>query len=1543
MTLFYRIFRSIVVTMIMLVIVVPLVVYVLLTLTPVQNSLKSTTEQELSRLLDSHVTIKSLGISPFNRVVLREIAVTDNKSDTLMKVHRLGAGINLSSLMRGNRIVVDYAELTEIDLRLKRDSANAPLNIDHVIRALSKKDDKKKPKPFDIAVNTVVIRKTSVKYDVLSEPACEGKFDKNHISVSDFRADISLPKLKNNDFTIDINRIAAVEKSGLAINDFHGRFTISADSIAWESMALSLPRTSLEFENTRLALTDGLGSIKESLGENTLNIGIKEGSHINPADLAPLCPALSAIDTDVALRMNVNGNLKHAEVNGLEISAPERHVILMMSGNVKNATSPDSLEIDFPLLSLKASGNDIAAVMSEITKLTPKAESIIRNTGLLTFNGHVKGNMRNADIMAKVVTNPGSFDISGHARRHTLKSPFTVNAEISTNQFNLGALLDNPHFSTMSLLAKANGTLNGINSKGTFETILTDAEINGYRYADAIVSGGIEDGKINASFNLSDPLAAVSINVKGDISEDTPEFQATAHFADVNFHGINLIKRYEGYKLGATVTANVRGKNPDLASGFVKISNLDFKSETGDPLIMKEMLLTIESDSLPAEIRLRSDFVDADIRGSYSFKTIMPDIKEILAQSFPVFFENDSYPRIASTDRINDFTLHTEIKYDEGLNRFLRLPVNIIYPINIDGAVDHASESMRLSIDAPYLQNKDKLIEGTSLKFSTDSLSRTATLAATTKTPTANGLMTINIGCDGSQNRMDSDIAWVIDRKRTYKGNINLSTLFAKDNENNPIIDLSINPSDLVFNDTTWHINPSNILASNKYLEVNGFDVRHDNQYVTMNGSVNSEDTDSITLDLKNVNLDYIFESLGIDKAMLGGDATGTFYISQIFSPEPRMLTDRLFVKNISYNKVVFGDAVIKSHWDNETRGITLDAVIDQPNGLTSKINGAIYPMNESLDLTFNAQKINVAFLKPYMSAFTSDVSGLASGRAHLFGTFKYIDLEGEVYAEDLKLKLDFTNTVYSCTDSVIMTPGKINLKNITLYDVNGKTALLNGTVTHKFFKEPSFDFSITRAYDFLSYNTNSNMNPDWYGTIYGSGSVFVKGEPGTVDITVDMTTAPKSVFTFVLNDREDANEYSFITFRDRDKLLMKDSTDYLDPTPLLVRRLKERMKHNEEDNPSVYKMDLQIGVTPEATLYLVMDPVGGDRIKANGAGNLRMTYESADEDLRMYGKYTLDRGDYNFTLQDIIIKDFSIKPGSQISFQGDPYAAQLNISAIYQVNANLSDLDESFLQDKDLNRTNVPVHALLLVSGDIRQPEINFDLEFPTLTSDTYRKVKSIVSTEDMMNRQIIYLLALNRFYTPDYMGATTKGNELVSVASSTISSQLSNMLGQLSDNWSIAPNFRSDRGDFSDMEVDLALSSNLLNNRLLFNGNFGYRDKTLNTNQFIGDFDLEYLLNQSGTVRLKAYNRYNDQNYYVKTATTTQGVGVVLKRDFDNIFSFLKPISRYLRQRKNKTQPNLITIPKTEPEKKPADNAAPTDSEDFIKLTPKKENGNN
>ena len=209
------------------------------------------------------------------------------------------------------------------------------------------------------------------------------------------------------------------------------------------------------------------------------------------------------------------------------------------------------------------------------------------------------------------------------------------------------------------------------------------------------------------------------------------------------------------------------------------------------------------------------------------------------------------------------------------------------------------------------------------------------------------------------------------------------------------------------------------------------------------------------------------------------------------------------------------------------------------------------------------------------------------------------------------------------------------------------------------------------------------------------------------------------------MSDNEQADHYNFITFRDRNASNAEELDAPVDSLAILKSMLLKPENTEETTEPSAYSIDLQGDVTPDLALTVVMDPVGGDQIKATGNGSLRLTYNNNGE-LETFGKYTLDKGTYNFTLQDLILKDFTIRNGSSISFQGDPYAAVLDLEALYSLNASLRDLDESFAADKDLNRTSVPVHALLKAQGIISQPEISFDLEFPSLSTDAYRKVKS-------------------------------------------------------------------------------------------------------------------------------------------------------------------------------------------------------------------------
>lgn len=292
------------------------------------------------------------------------------------------------------------------------------------------------------------------------------------------------------------------------------------------------------------------------------------------------------------------------------------------------------------------------------------------------------------------------------------------------------------------------------------------------------------------------------------------------------------------------------------------------------------------------------------------------------------------------------------------------------------------------------------------------------------------------------------------------------------------------------------------------------------------------------------------------------------------------------------------------------------------------------------------------------------------------------------------------------------------------------------------------------------------------------------------------------------------------------------------------------------------------------------MDPNAGDRIKGYGSGSLQIQYGDKT-DLRMYGNVGILSGSYNFSLQQLIHKEFKIREGSIINFNGDPLEANMNINAIYNLTANIGDLDQNLALESP--RTNVPVNCVLNLDGSLRSPKISFDLELPGSNEELERQMKSLVDTEDMMTRQIVYLLVLNKFYTPEYTG--TKGsNDFTAVASSALSSQLSSLLNNITDKVQIGTNIRASEDGITDTEVEMLLSSQLLNNRLIFNGNFGYKNNSTQKNAFIGEFDLEYKLTKSGDIRLKAYNHANDLYQYLKQALTTQGVGIMFKRDFSN-----------------------------------------------------------
>lgn len=1529
MTRLYKLIRTVLVTLIIIVIGVPASLYIALSLPWVQDGLRKTAQKELTAALGTPVTIGKVDIAPFNRIRIHHIAIRDDYDSVAVRADNIAGRFELIHLLKTGRINIDYVAIDRLEAQLYKKTPTSPLNIANIIAKLSKKEPGKPPTRFNLALNTIMLGKSAVSYDVLSQPRRDMGFDPSHIALSDVELAASLPLLHDKRIVCLLEHLSAREKSGLKLVDVNAKVDYTPRGLRVEDFFVALPDSRLVMAPLSLAY-DNPKDITRALETEIIHLATVPSSYVSLSDIAPLTYPLAMPEGRFYTTLDITGNLDGLKIDTLRLENRRTGLNLSVTGAVSHLRDRDRLAFENILLDMRAQPGALDATARLLAGVNGqpglmkgaaahKAAVSLRQAGIITVKAKATGTLNRFAIDANVNSGAGNvradveverngagaWSVDGHSTltglQGRLLAPFVPSA----------ANLDNLTADATFGLDMANGTVSG-----SADAVIDRLVYNGNIFQNIAIEGyGDVERNIGGTLTMDDPATGTAdLTLRGNYGKTEPALALSGHIHDLVTSKLGLQGKYAGYRLTADIDADIHGADGGmLVNGYAAVTSLLFAGENGNALKFKKLRITADNISSPNQITVESDFLNGHAEGKIHPYTIFRQGAEMLYAALPALrndyltHQDAKDSRAARTGQTLKFGSHNidtedpaqanDLHFDfvisetENLSNFFGLPIDIIYPVNVDGVFNSTDGIAQISVDAPYLQQKDKIIENTLLSIGIDRNNGSADLYATTAYPTQKGIMSLTTGMTAADNRIDTKISSHIMRDKPIKGNLDFSTLIGRDGATGGMTaDVNVNPGLITFGETEWALTPARILLAPNLISVQNFQLVNPGQSIAIDGTVTNDSDSELTMRLDNLELINIFKTLDINNALIGGEATGVLHAREVFSPKPALWTDGLHVRNIGYNDCRLGDADVKAHFDAERGAFVLDAVITGDEGRLSYINGDILTAG-ALDLDFRANRIPVGFMKPFMSAFAADLSGRASGRARLFGTFHDIDMEGRIKADSLGLKLDFTNTWYYATDSVIITPGRINIDNITLSDAYGHTAKLNGYVTHKCFHQPSFQFKLTDADHLLCYDVPSRKSPDWYGRVFGNGTAFISGRPGVIDISVNMTTTENSVFTFVLSDDEVADDYTFITFRDRTPVSVVDSIVEIDRLPKAVSDYRARMlaKATQADLPSQYNMDIQVGITPAARIILVMDPVGGDEIKATGSGNLRMTYRAPDNELHMYGNYVIDKGSYNFTLQDIIIKDFSIKNGSSISFTGDPYAARLNIKALYSVNANLSDLDESFSQDNELNRTNVPVNAVLIATGDMRQPETSFDLEFPTLNSDIYSKVRSIISTEEMMNRQIIYLLALNRFYTPEYM-STTKGNELFSVASSTISSQLSSMLGKLSENWSIAPNLRSDRGDFSDVEVDVALSSSLLNNRLLFNGNFGYRDKSLNTNQFVGDFDIEYLLNRRGSWRLKAYNRYNDQNYYLRTAQTTQGVGIMFKRDFDNMFGFLK-----------------------------------------------------
>ncbi len=606
-----------------------------------------------------------------------------------------------------------------------------------------------------------------------------------------------------------------------------------------------------------------------------------------------------------------------------------------------------------------------------------------------------------------------------------------------------------------------------------------------------------------------------------------------------------------------------------------------------------------------------------------------------------------------------------------------------------------------------------------------------------------------------------------------------------------------------------------------------------------------------------------------------GGHATGVGYIySALDAP---LFDAALQVADGSINDVVIGNLDAAAQWDRENEQIVIGGELEKDSVITAYANGVLIPKLDSVLFVFDGQGINLSFIDRYTKDFLEDIQGDVYGQIRMFGNMKEkrTHFAGKALVRNGSVGIEELNTRYYFTDSVTMTKEQIILNEVDVTDSEGNLGELNGLISHNgTFNDFKYDINID-CKNIIGLNTKIEDNDSFFGKVYATGNVKIKGDEAETVINVKAKTEANSDFSISLAGASDAADNTFITF--------------VEPTNIFDTTDEDKKDKTDDDDGSRLRIILQIEATPEATMQVIIDPKTGDVVTGYGAGSVRFELTPEGE-MKLLGTYTLESGLYTFTLQNMIRRDFRIVAGSTVSWIGDPVNAQIDIQALYNTTASLKDL-----QDEDLlsatSRTNVPVNCVLNLSGELLRPNLKFDLNLPNSDEAIKERVKNIISTDEMMNRQIIYLLVFSKFYTPEYLQTSTANvgtNEAYSLLTSTVTSQINNWISQLTTDFSFGFNIRAfdyeGQGASQEYETEFLYQPN---NRLAINGNLGYRNDDISDQKVFGDIDIEYMLDRAGKIRAKAYTHSVDRYKYLtdENKQTMQGVGVVYKEEFNTI----------------------------------------------------------
>ena len=1458
--------------------ILPLFTYLVLRSPAFQTYITGKAAAYLSKELKTEVKVGGVDISWFMKVVLEDVTIKDLHHNYLLKVHRLEAGI--SGLSRKKRIITLHEiSLQDAQINLANYKTDSVINLQFIISYLSSNDTTKKTseggKGWIIRCPEIIIKNTRFTFrneHKITIDSIKGiNFNDLNIIIHD--ADFARFSIKGDTISSMIKTLVFEEKSGFNVYRFSSDFSISSRYLIAKNLKIITSNSDLDLDLG--FFYKSFQSYADFLNKVEIHSLIRY-SKLDITDIAYFAHPLFSMPNKIKLATEISGPVSNIKLKNFYVEFGRKG---MLHANVYLRGLPDVERtfIQVSIARLEADKADIEAI--RIPNQLLKLPEQISPLGNISLKGYFSGyyDRFKSKIEARTQIGFVTADLDMNTDKKSRVTSYTGN--VSTMNFNLGKMFMLSDLGNVSMQASIDGSgMKPENAslyiKGKVDTLF----YRNYHYKNILINGDYKRKAFNGEIGMNDQNLNFKLNGKLDFSTDVPMYNFTAAIHTFNPNSLHLIRSDSIFKLKGNVTIDLTGSDADNINGSLKITDF-ILTENNSILPFKQLELnSILSTNWSRSIILNTDYIDADISGNFKLNKLTDLIGGFIRTYIPSITLDTSKYHVVQNMENQNISFNFKLKnINPALKLFLPV-LDISKNSFIEGGYNSESGRWTIAGSASEIIISGLRLGNWNLKgFTKDKTLFIETGADHFKLSDSIGIDRLHLAASVGNDSILYNIRWMQDDTRKIKNNGDVKGLLSFVNK--PYTENYIFHSRATINDTLWTIDEGNMVRidSNK-IQIDKLSFTNNLQNLLVNGTVSATKGDQLKVAFRNFNISVFNVFTKKSGLNFGGFINGDVILYNLYK-DPNFFTD-LKILDLSINNDKVGDAYVNTSWNEAKKGLYIktDIIYTGNKGKNTPVSveGFYYPVknkeNNNFDLKIDITALKVQLFSGFLSSFcTLDNRGKATGTLYLTGASDAPDLTGKLSLQGVKIKINYLNTEYTFGHEMLFEKDGFSFKDLVLNDPQGRQALFNGKIYHNHFKDIRLDLDINPK-NLLLLNTSSAQNETFYGKAYATGRVKIHGPANNLVFDIDAKTEPNTKLFIPISSNTSVSENYFVKF------VQKKDT------------IIEPEKNDQE--LSGISLNFNFNVTPDATIQIDLNYEAGGIIKANGSGNIKLGIDTKGT-FKIFGDYIIDDGSYFLNLENLFNKSFKIDKGSSIKWNGNMTGAMVDINAVYRTRASLYDLrNNPLLVTPDTSRKRVPVDCIIHLKDNLLNPTVSFEIDFPTLPEMLKEQYVTVVNSN--LNFQFLSLLVLGQFIdnNPDKSNYTDRSGSSTNVganAAEALSNQLSSWLSKISKNFDIGVKYRPGTQVSKD-ELEVALATQLLNDRLLIDGNIGMggaqkNSSTQSSSNIVGDVNIEYKVTNDGAFRVKAFNRSNNNTYTINDAPYTQGIGVFYRREFENL----------------------------------------------------------